>query len=318
MLCAQPEGEVLEFIKSHINSDVEVLGKVKGNKILSTKVIKFSSFKPSEFYSERVSGVYQITYRNDQYLGSSVSVHTNLGNHIERLKGAGLLSNKYVKMLKSSMNSWSLLNFSLVYRTSNYADLAYKANLSLSESEKVLLRALTQFVNRILEQSLISKFRPYFNDLRTNVSFGIHASTVPNVSGGNTTGALALTIMDKGLNTLQTFPSINYAREMFNMSTSRIYDHLKSTSLIVVPPFPYKVVFANLLRPLWTSKTLGKPILFAPLGLPGQALTNLVPGAFWLFLNGKTDFRGKKKNLFFPILQLTFRCPSTLPTRNKG
>lgn len=297
MIESLPKGDFSDFIHSNVKYDVTTLASLsEGVVVPNSTPVSLSDFEMgSSNYTQ--SGVYVLQHQADQYIGSSVNVFGRIGKHISTLQGLQEARLSNLKMLESANGLWQNITWAPVYVTTNYTNLALATmpGYTFSVGELDILRTLSRFVPLVLEQSLISALEPAFNNLSELVQFDTKAwdATLLSKAVYQPRG-FPITIMDGLQNVIQEFPTIGSAANILGLSPRQVTLWVEGGKSVYVAILGMKVFFAILIASHRHGNKIMplNPIKCAPLCLPHGPLSNLSPGAFWLFSPNKTEFFG--------------------------
>lgn len=296
MLDSLPQGEFLDFIYSTVSYKVDVTASLVNGEVVSDSATTLSSFNAHD-YNYFQSGVYKLGYDSDTYFGSATDIFGRIAHHVRSLQGLTTADAVHLKILATLNEEWPNMNWSSVYHTANYTDLALKMlpNYPFSVGEMDILRTFTRFVPRVLEQSLISAFDPSFNDLSQLIEFDtkIWDPSLLDKPYMKTSG-YPVTIMNEQLAVIQEFSTIGATSNILNQGYGNVSSWIANAAPVLIPTIGVKVFLAILLsQARHGNKVLPKtPIASAPLSLPSGLLTDLAPGAYWLFGQDKVSFLG--------------------------
>lgn len=170
------ESEVLQFILQHMKESIDVVATVVNGKIVpnTTFVLDSASTVPRTILDTcSNAGTYVFTHleTGKQYIGSATSLPVRLAGHLSQL--AGELQPSIVHDFIHNNGGLSSVNWGPVYNTYNFV-AEYNATYPIhwvSKGEWQILQAFTQFLPRLLEQSLFTAFSPELNSEMLTVYF---------------------------------------------------------------------------------------------------------------------------------------------------
>lgn len=157
------EGSFKTFVEKSVNYHVKVIGSTTSTIVVGIDTQEICS----AFYGlTENSIVYTLHLKNDTsnyYIGSASNAINRIGQHFDSLQGLRNKDNIHKKLL--SQGTIDQVCFSKVYSSINYYKFAIESipYYQFSQGEIIILRAITEFIIRILEQSLISEFSPSYN-----------------------------------------------------------------------------------------------------------------------------------------------------------
>lgn len=158
-----PEGAFMDFLTKYVRYHVVVNGNVVNGKLTSsTSVALLGSLK-----GVGTNSVIYILYHKDNttdcYIGSASNGLSRFGQHQDCIRGLRVSDNVHKKLL--IIGDPSMLMRGSIYSLTNYSKLAVSVmpTYQFSQGEIMILRATTEFILRILEQSLITQFRSTLN-----------------------------------------------------------------------------------------------------------------------------------------------------------
>ena len=158
-----PKGVFIDFLKEYVRYEVIVNANVVNNRLIpSVNTMLLNSLK-----GVGTNSIIYILYHKDitdtYYIGSASNALSRLGQHQDCIRGLRESDNVHRKLL--SIGDPSMLIRGTVYSLVNYSKLAVSVMPShqFTQGETIILRAITEFILRILEQSLISEFGTTLN-----------------------------------------------------------------------------------------------------------------------------------------------------------
>lgn len=163
MIDSLPQGVFLDFIKN-LEYHVSVMGVYQ-----DTLVGGQSQLITQGLYGLTQDSLVYILHLGDKvsdfYIGSASNGMNRISQHLDSLKGLRSQDSVHLQLLASG--SLSEIYFSKLYTSVNYFKLAVEQlpYYQFSQGEVFLLRALTEFFVRVLEQSLIFEYKPSINSL---------------------------------------------------------------------------------------------------------------------------------------------------------
>jgi hypothetical protein len=296
MLASLPENTLFyDFLLNNVRYSVDVLASVKDNQLTSYIVKPFTDTLIGVGTN---SCVYLIKVKESAafYIGSSANVSNRISQHLDCLNMLRPQSGIHIKLLDQA--SVPDINWGLIYSTPNYVKLAMQVipqyNFSLGEWQ--ILQALSQFLPRVLEQSIISGFEPTLNNLIYNVTFS-HGNWDPGLLSNfdfSFDNSLPVEVCDKVTgNVIQTIPSIARTADCLHISRNMVSRYMGS-----VDGFYSRVFGCIVTVGLAGVKLLPKQIVHRvksnlPLiTLPGGNVLDIIPGFVWVVCLNKTDFKG--------------------------
>lgn len=208
-----PNSPVWDFLYGQIilleGKLIEVTGSVTDGTLSTLQTMGGWSKKMVYDFVPDLSGVYLFEFISDgtQYLGSSTNLYGRTLQHIANLH-KGLLFNK-TGVCEGGLTVW---NWGTVYLTPNFTLDFIKANpyYSLLPVEYLLLQHFTQFLPRILEQSLLLRFK-----------FGYNGTSIVGASHFNPRDPRGINIVGCDSNTvLCSYPTITAAGYATGLRTS--------------------------------------------------------------------------------------------------
>ena len=154
-----PDNQVKQFVNNTVNKPAQVVANLNNNIIIPNSIINFNENKPNVKINNN-AGVYVFTEinTNKQYIGSAMNFNTRLNNHLRMKDGS------FYKLVMNN-GGWDKFNYGMVYITTNYLETfrdKYPSYI-LSQGEALYLMHLTHIEARMLEQSLITTCKPYYN-----------------------------------------------------------------------------------------------------------------------------------------------------------
>lgn len=149
------------FIDKNINQKIEILGFIK-DKNLTTDLknsIQLLDIGADKLIPKK-SGVYVFTHieSGKQYIGSAMNFKSRVNSHRK-------LTGKSFYNFVISNGGWKNFTFAPIYITTNFIDLFKKEypTYALSYGEAQILIHLTHLEARLLEQSLLTYYKPLLN-----------------------------------------------------------------------------------------------------------------------------------------------------------
>lgn len=229
MLDALPEYSfVLEYITANIDQPVEVMGRWTEYGLGSFHC----SAKPIDTYNIRKAtyngGVYALTSfeNNFQYVGSTYNHYSRLGAHMAQFKqhfGSILdLTDKYQwASVNGGLTEWKWCE---IYRTFNfYMNFVQAYPLyPLTYGEYIILVSLSQFLPRILEQSLFDVWHFDWNK-KFSVDFSYRSwnpQWLDTHSWGNKAHEVLIRDFETGKVLRSSIPSLSLAKDALGIRNS--------------------------------------------------------------------------------------------------
>lgn len=172
-----PKGNFKDFIITNLNRPVDLLGDIDIYDNLQSKYW-IQTTENSKYLNpknlELSSGVYMFEHLKlgTKYIGSAVNFGDRLRVHQKEINNPKTYFHKYV----FEHGGFSNFKWGPIYQTTNYLKLFRTINpyYKLSKGEVVILTHLTQLEARVLEQSLLFKYKPSLNS-DINVYFPIQS-----------------------------------------------------------------------------------------------------------------------------------------------
>jgi hypothetical protein len=167
MVGSLPEGPFLDFI-NNLEYSTNVFGyclPLPGIGVKNGLTTNYSqSITQPHIGLTEDSLVYMLYVKENSavyYIGSASNGLNRIGQHLDSLKGLRPQDGVHIKLLSLGKPVY----FGKIYTSTNYFNLAIRTipNYQFSQGEVFILRALTEFVIRVLEQSLITTFHPEIN-----------------------------------------------------------------------------------------------------------------------------------------------------------
>lgn len=164
MFNSVPEGVFLDFLTRFVKYDV-TLGNVS---VVNGKLMCFNG-KPllgilkGVGYNSIIYMLYNKNIIEVYYIGSASNAINRLGQHQDSIRGLREANNVHRKLLSISHSSEVMRGS--VYNLINYSKLAVLMlpNYKFSQGETIIKHATTEFIQRVLEQSLITEFGTVLN-----------------------------------------------------------------------------------------------------------------------------------------------------------
>lgn len=274
---------ILEFIHQHVTFSFEAMANVVDGKLVPH--IK-NSFSTLQSMKDQMAGVYMLFNHLgiDTYIGSTIDMSSRLPIHFDAIN-LGLEINRYHEALLSN-SSVAQVYWSYIYRTVNYLTLFKELNphYSLSIGEVEVLKALTDFVPRFLEQGLLNEFAPNLNNLNNAIKF-LYTSWDPaelnNYFVKVDDPLQAIEIRNLAGELIRTCPSFQDAADFLNCNLPKIRRYINNANGFRQDSLGYKI----------TLGLVGAALL-PQLKLPGGPLTELGGYVVWAFYPDKQRFLG--------------------------
>lgn len=115
-----------------------------------------------------------VTDTLNYYIGSASNTLNRITQHQDCLFGNRPKEAVHLRLLETFAPNDLTLTWSLFYTLNNNSKIALSLlpnSYEISLGEMQILRAITEFVPRILEQTLITELKPTFNSLSNSVLF---------------------------------------------------------------------------------------------------------------------------------------------------
>lgn len=302
MINSLPEGPFLDFLNNYVKYSVtqgEAPTIGLDGKILFNSVEYFS--QPLKYSMSVYSSVYclsGITDTRNYYIGSASNTVNRIGQHRDCLFGNRPKESVHIRLLES-FNA-SDLTWSLFYTMTNYSKTALSvlpSSYELSFGEIQILRAITEFVPRILEQSLITELKPSLNHILNPVVFtyNIWDPSLLSVYDYATDGSHAVQIIsaETGEILRKKISSISQACDILNISRNMANRYLNNDYGFFSDVFGSRIILSVIGMTLITKKIEHrKAVNYPTLTLPGGSLSDLAPYLVWAFKANKVDFIG--------------------------
>jgi hypothetical protein len=295
MLNSLPEGKFLEFLKKNVKYQVKVLATVKGGKLIPNKPSLLENHIKLE-QDKYKAGVYMLHYGPNIYLGCASSLYKRITIHSKSLDGTRVPDAVHTQLLELTSGNNKLVQYSLIYVTPNYSLMALSKlkPYKFSAGEWAILQALTQYVPRVLEQCLITTFKPALNNLSYQVLFQFNDWNPSllkmdyNIVG---TVSKPVTILTMDNEVVVEFPSIAHAATAFGMSRNGFYAYVNSPDGFYSKFLDLHLVAStfgqNALAP--KKKLHCRDPNFPQLTLVNIQLTDLTPHLRYAFYPNKID-----------------------------
>ena len=237
MLDSLPDGNLIKlFILSEIYKPVKVKASINSNKIIPNDLVYFKSNKIPNNISTN-AGVYVYTHNvtGEQYVGSAMNLKIRLGNHKDQFMK--LRDQDYLHKTVNNNGGLSSLNWGVVYSTggagwpfrppgtSNLLTEFIKNNPKylLTKGEVDILVHFTHLKPRILEQSLMTYFKPKLNGKSAIVLYQYTSWNPKLLSEDRKTDFFSKAIEIRLINELlMTVPSMNTAAITLGVSRERV------------------------------------------------------------------------------------------------
>lgn len=160
-----------------------------------------------------------------------------------------------------------------------------------------ILRAITEFVPRVLEQSLITELKPSFNSIVNPVLFtyNIRDPTLLSVFDYATDSSHAVQISSAETEEIlrNKISSISQACDILKISRNMANRYLNNDYGFFSSVFRCRIILSVIRMTLITKKMENrKSVNYPTLTLPGGSLTDLAPYLVWAFKANKVDFIG--------------------------
>lgn len=219
---------ILDIVKL----DFKFNAKVINNKLVSNNLLPWKDIKPSNF-SNLNGGTYLFEQSLDksQYIGSASNFSDRIKLHKSQFKG---VLPKSLHILQKDLQN--TLNFSILHETPNFVNLfrSKYPKINLTQGEYDILSALTLYINRILEQSLINDFQPSINGRGLYSTTVYHKFTSWDPSKltdkfNKKNGTISVSIYNIDGDLEYTANSLNEARKFLDMSYSSVNLYINNT-----------------------------------------------------------------------------------------
>lgn len=318
MINSLPEGPFLDFLNNYVKYSVTpeatigLDGTIIHNNIqyLSGNLMS-SMAKDSSVYC--LSGV---TDTLNYYIGSASNTLNRITQHQDCLFGNRPKEAVHIRLLESFAPND--LTWSLFYTLNNYYKMALSLlpnSYEISLGEMQILRAITEFVPRILEQTLITELKPTFNSLSNSVLFtyNIWDPSLLNVYDYATDGSLPVQIINAETGEIirKKISSISQACDVLQISRNMANRYLNNDYGFISDVFGCRIILSVIGGALITKKIVHRNAVNYPtLTLPGGPLTDLAPYLVWAFKANKIDFIGPFVNYTQALRALE---PSKIP-----
>jgi len=296
MVESLPEGPFLEFLNNYVKYSVEVFASLDCNGNLVFKGIKGIT-TPLIAVTDN-SSVYALSCYNDfvnYYIGSASNTFNRISQHLDCLRGLRPSDGVHKRLL--DLCEIPNIYWSTIYGSVNYYKLALlflPPTYELSLGEVQILRAFTEFVVRILEQSLISHLEPAYNSLTNLVVFtyNVWDAGLLNVYNFLSDGSRGVQILNAitGEIIRAKVSSIAQACDILQISRNMANRYLNSSEGFYSVIFGCQVTLGVIGMALYAKKISKLPYTNS------TALTDLPPYLVWLFKENKTDFLGPYVN----------------------
>ncbi len=160
MLNSLPQGPFLDYVEQHIKYSVDVLASVdSSNNIIAN--ISYPMDGTTLDSLLHIPGVYAMQDINltDTYIGAANDLNTRFKLHLDGFIHSYDVHKFHVILMKHGVEN---LTYSPIYSTEDFFTTATSffesQSYQLSTGEKGILKAFTQFLPRLLEQSLLLHF----------------------------------------------------------------------------------------------------------------------------------------------------------------
>jgi len=279
---------VKEFIIENINNPIDIKGFVKNDNIVPNDLIIFKNgiIPP---YITKNAGVYVFTeiLNNKQYIGSAINLYIRLHYHKDQFYNI----RNQTKLHKTVNEGLISLTWGSIYETMNIFIIFIKKNPTyiLTKGEIDILVHLTQLIPRILEQSLLTKFKPELNGEISTVLYQYTSWNPKTLNIPRTIDFFSKTIEVKIKGELLiTLPSINITAITLGVSRERIRLYLNKLKELYSPILNTKVNVNEVgITPVDLPVIHRLPIKHSILKLENINLTDLDPKLVYAFNSDK-------------------------------
>lgn len=283
MINSLPEGPFLDFLNNYVKYSVTPEATIGCDGKIIHNSIEYLNGNLKAAVDSSVYCLSGITDTLNYYIGSASNTLNRISQHQNCLFGNRPKESVHVRLLDSfALND---LTWTLFYTMTNYYKLALSvlpSSYEISFGEMQILRAITEFVPRILEQSLITELKPTINNLYSPVVFtyNIWDPSLLNVYDYATDGSHAVQIIsaETGEILRNKISSINQASEILQITRNMATRYLNNDYGFFSPVFNSRIILSVIGMTLITKKIEHrKPVNYPTLTLPGGSLTDLPP-----------------------------------------
>lgn len=300
MISSLPEGPFLDFLNNYVKYSVTPEASIcaDGQLIFNSVQDLNSNLKNSMAVDSSVYCLSGISDTLNYYIGSASNTLNRISQHQDCLFGNRVKESVHIRLLQSF--SEKELTWSLFYTMNNIYKIALSllpTSYELSFGETQILRAITEFVPRVLEQSLIAELKPTLNSIYNPVLFTYNNwdPAFLNVYDYATDGSHAVQIIsaETGEILRSKISSISQACDILNISRNMANRYLNNDYGFFSTVFGCRIIISVIGITLVTNKIVHRASVNYPtLTLPGGALSDLAPYLVWAFKANKTDFIG--------------------------
>lgn len=318
-----PEGEFITFIREYVRYHVIVEGNIINGELKCSKNTSLLSSLKGVGSNSIIYMLYSKYRTETYYIGSASNAFSRLSQHQDSIRGLRECDNVHRKLLSIGRSS-DVMRGS-VYTLINYSKLAVikLPNYQFSQGEAIILRATTEFILRILEQSLITEFGTPLNNtssvLFTHTSWDPGLLTVYDYLKDGSR-AVQITSVLTGELIRPVIPSISQAADLLQISRNIANRYLQSSDGFFSGVFGCQVALGLVATDLHKKHIVHRASTNYPtLTLPGGPLEDLEGHVVWVFYPNKTDFIGPFVNYTAAARELnpslfidTIRSPSNI------
>lgn len=278
----------LDFLNDNIKYSVDVLALNVDGQLVPNTLSSIVTTSTHDISSNAGCYLLQNSNVSSMYIGSAVDFVPRMSFHFNALN-SGIHINRYHSQLLES-EGVNGVYWGYVYSTVNYFALAkdtlvgYK--LSLGETD--FLKALTEFVPHVLEQSLLTEFSPNLNKslnipfTHTSWDYTRLTSYFTPIDDPSQVVEISIEKSDGSKGSLiQSCDSFKHACQVLDCNITKVRRYLNSQTGFMCLALGCRV----------TLSLVGFDLLKL-LRLQGGPLTELSPFVVWAFYPNKTSFLG--------------------------